>query len=91
MNATQTGAAGGMATGLGPAGENHPPSVIHFLELARRDLKLKLSRFNAKLQGWHTWRQWYLSHASPYNFLPALTRELPIKTAPLDRVRRLEA
>ena len=85
LDAAQPGATGGTATGSVPAGENPPPSVNH-LEFARRDLKLKLGRFNGKLQSWHTWRQEFLLYASLYNFLPALTREPPIRTAPLDRV-----
>ena len=81
VDAGQSAATGG--EGSVPVVTNDPP--INHLESARRDLKLKLARFNGKLAAWHTWRQEFLSYASLYNFLPALTREPPITTAPINR------
>ena len=89
VTATQSRTTGSAVAGVSPVGE--AVSRVSHLESARRDLKLKLSRFSGKLSAWHTWRQEFLSYASLYNFLPALTREPPIKTAPINRVRELEA
>ena len=87
MDAGQSVATGG--EGSVPVVPNDLPSS--HLESARRDLKLKLARFNGKLTAWHTWRQEFLSYASLYNFLPALTREPPIRTAPINRDRERAA